>query len=330
MKKMHRRGFLGRISALSAAVGTTLAGVIPELRAAATTAPMEPGGVAVPAIKALASADAVSFYSAALGDLDILKLASSVRQPNRIDPPTSSGDTITPEGTRIRSVSMPVTSTVDGSVVAYLVYGRMDMKLEQGMHTVHYRVMVTPDGAVKGAHAGQVVPSPRPEWNDALLAAYFPEIHRSTRTGVPLTPSVGPVSDAGEPGMQKAAWFPFLRKTKQGGVPQAIGNPQLALCLHNCMQTYNACYASFQSTLLQGGVILVACIGCIIINVVTTGKIPPNTSLQIARACWAVCSISAGLVASALNTLRLCSSNYNACVESCHNMFGQGPANPAA
>lgn len=328
MKKMHRRGFFGRISALSAAVGATLAGVIPELGAATATAPTDGGGTPVPPMKALPSADVVSFYSAALGDLDILKLASLVRQPNRIDPPTSSGDVTTPEGTRIRSVSMPVSSTVDGSVAAYLVYGRMDMKLEQGIHTVHYRVMVTPDGAVKGAHAGQVVPSPRPEWNDVLLAAYFPDVYRKTRSGVPVASGIGPVSDAGEPGVQKAAWFPFMRKAHLAAPPHAA-NPQLAICLHNCLQQYNACFATFQSTLLQGGVILVACIGCIIINGVTAGKIPPNTSLQIARACWAVCSISAGLVASALNTLRLCFSNYNACVESCHNIFGQGPANPA-
>lgn len=316
MKKMHRRGFLGRISALSAAVGATLAGVIPELGAATTTAPTDGGGTPVPPMKALPSADVVSFYSAALGDLDILKLASLVRQPNRIDPPTSSGDVTTPEGTRIRSVSMPVSSTVDGSVAAYLVYGRMDMKLEQGVHTIHYRIMVTPDGKVRGAHAGQVVPSPKPEWNELLLANFFPDVYRRTLSGVPMSQGVGPVSDAGEPAARKAAWFPYMRKTQQGP------NPQLALCLHNCLQQYNACWGTFLGTLGQGGVIALACIGCIIINGGTLGKIPPELSRQIARACWAVCSISAGLLANALTVLRQCQRNYDTCVESCHNIFG--------
>lgn len=324
MKKMHRRGFFGRISALSAAVGATLAGVIPELGAAASPAPMGPGDGTVPPIKALPSADAVSMYSAALGDLDILKLASLARQPNRIDPPTSSGDTITSDGTRIRGVSMPVSSTVDGSVVAYLVFGRMDRKLEQGMETVHYRVMVTPDGKVRAAHAGQVVPSPKPQWNDALLMAYFPDINRSRRTGVPPTPGNGPVSDAGGPGMQKAAWSPFMRKAQNAAPPQFV-NPQLDMCLHGCEVTFNACRSSAWNSLLQGGVILAGCIGCIVINSLTVANKPPPTTLEIAKACWAVCTIASALLANALAALEACNTNNLLCVDSCHTRFGVRP-----
>lgn len=247
-----RRGFMGRLSALSVGVGSFLTGIVPELRAQALSSNQ---GLPVPI--PMEVGDLNSWYSSALNSPSVQALMRTLPEQTRLDPP-SYGSASVHNGILVKSVSFPLRSYTSGNALAFLVFGSVGSSATMPMN-----VLVGRDGKIAAAsgNATYSVPLTAPGAK-GLFAGFFPKeflgsknanLAAGQRAPAGGTNQLGSSSSGPPPTTTPCVDYPDI----DGPVPDRE---------FNCISTFKTCMdnaATFQNTAIGLEAAAVLCyVGC--------------------------------------------------------------------